>query len=77
MEPSWFKSDRSIGLTGELPIVVFLSIGVGNVTDGIQQSVMVKPLHPFKRGQLNRFQHQRCLPAQGKYYIFAKSKPVF
>ena len=43
MEPSWFKSDRSIGLTGELPIVVFLSFGRGNVTDGLQQSVMVKP----------------------------------
>ena len=47
MEASWFKSERSSGLTGDLPIVVFLSFGRGNVTDGLQQSVMVKPGHPL------------------------------
>ena len=41
MEASWFKSDHSSGLTGELPIVIFCSFGRANVTDGLQQSVMV------------------------------------
>ena len=42
MEVSWFESDRSSGLTDELPIVVFLSFGRGNVTDGLQQAVVTK-----------------------------------
>ena len=51
MEDSWFKSYRSRDLTGELPIVIFFNFGWGNVTDGLQQSVVVKPGQLFKCGQ--------------------------
>jgi hypothetical protein len=37
-----------------LPIVIFLSFGRGNVTDELQQSMVVEPGFLFKRGQLLR-----------------------
>jgi len=44
---------RSIALFGELPIVVYLSFCGWNIPDWFQQPVVVKPGHPFQRGQLH------------------------
>lgn len=60
------KSDRHAGLTGSLQISIFLSFGRGNVGGGIRQAVLVKPSHPFKRGQFQRFLGlPRCFAVNG------------
>ena len=52
VEAGWFKSDlHRGGLTGELPIVVCLSLCRRYVSDGLKQSVMVELRYPFQRGQ--------------------------
>ena len=54
MEAVWFKSGpHRGGLTGELPVVVCLSFCRRDVSDGLQQSVMVEPGHPFQGGQFH------------------------
>mgnify|MGYP000045781645 CR=1 FL=1 len=55
MEAIWFKSGRRYGPTGELPVVVCLSFGRGNVPNGFEQPVVVEPGHPFQGCQLDRF----------------------
>jgi hypothetical protein len=56
MEAGWFKSDHHRSdLTGELPVVVCLSLCRRDVADGFEQAVVVKPRHPFKRRQLHGF----------------------
>ena len=53
MEAGWFKSDRSGGLTGELPMVIFFSFGRRDVADWPQQSVVFEPREPFERCQFD------------------------
>ncbi len=54
MEAIWFKSGRhGSGLTGELPVVVCLSLCRRDIADGSEQSVVVEPSHPFQCGQLH------------------------
>ena len=56
MEAIWFKSGRHRGdLTGELPVVVCLSLCWRDVADRFEQPMVVEPRHPFQRGQLHRF----------------------
>ena len=54
MEASWFKSGWYGGLLGEMPVVVCLSLGRRDVADGLQQSVVVEPGHPFERREFQR-----------------------
>ena len=55
MEAIWFKSGYCLGLTGELPIVVCLSLGRWNIPNRLQQSDVVESVHPFKGGQFHGF----------------------
>ena len=56
MEAIWFKSGHHRGsLTGELPVVVCLSLGGRDIPDGLQQSVVVEPGYPFEVRQFQRF----------------------
>ena len=56
VEAGWFKSGRhNGGLTGEVPVVVCLSLCGRDVSDGSEQPVMVEPGHPFEGGQLQGF----------------------
>ena len=44
MEAAWFKSDRHRGgLTGEMPVVVCLSLCGRYVADGLKQAMLVGP----------------------------------
>lgn len=53
MESSWVKSFRCCGLTGNLPIVVFFSFGMRNISSRFEQPVVVKL--GFQRGKLQGF----------------------
>ena len=56
MEARRFKSGRhGGGLFGKLPVVVCLSFCRRDIPDGLQQSVLVDPSHPFQGGQSHRF----------------------
>ena len=54
MDARWFKSCRRCGgLTGELLEAVCLSFCWRYVPDRLKQAIVVKPVHPFQRGQLH------------------------
>ena len=56
MEARWFKPGRhGGGPIGKLPAVVCLSFCRRDTPDGLQQSVVVEPCHPFQGGQFHRF----------------------
>lgn len=56
MEAVWFKSGlHSGGLTGELPVVVCLSLCGWDIADGFEHAMVVEPSHPFQRGKLHSF----------------------
>ena len=42
-------------MTGELPVVVCLSLGRRDVPDGFEQAMVVEPRYPFERGELDCF----------------------
>ena len=49
VEAGWFKSGRYGGLTGEMPLVVCLSLGRRDVAYWLKQAIVVKLGHPFER----------------------------
>ena len=56
MEAVWFKSGRHLGgLTGELPVVVCLSLCRRDVPYGFEQAMVVEARYPFERSELDRF----------------------
>lgn len=56
MEAGGFKSDLHRGvLTGEMPVVVCLSLGWRDISDGSEQPLVAEPGHPFEGCQLHRF----------------------
>ena len=68
MEAILFKSDRHRGgLTGEMPVVVCLSLGGRDVADRLQQSMMVEPRYPFERGEFQRFLGLPGCPAMDQF----------
>lgn len=61
MEAVWFKSVHHLGaLTGELPVIVCLSLGTRYVANGFKQAMVVKPRYPFERCELNCFLASPC-----------------
>ena len=74
MDAVWFKSGhRRGGLTGEMAVVVCLSLGGRDVSDGRQQSVMMEPGHPFQRGE---FQGLHGLPGLSAIDQFGFVEPT-
>ena len=65
MEASWFKSGRYRGLLGEMPVVVCLSLGGRDVADGLQQSVVIEPGHPFERREFQGLLRLPGAPGDG------------
>ncbi len=56
MEPVWFRSGRHrYGLTGKLPVVVWLSLCFGHMAYGFEQTMVVEPGYPFQAGELHCF----------------------
>lgn len=54
MEAVWFKSGLHRGdLTGALSVVACLSLCRRDVADGLEQTMVVEPGHPFERGQFH------------------------
>ena len=54
MEAIWFKSGHHRGgLTGEMPVVVCLSLCGRYAADGLEQAMVVEPGNPFERCQLH------------------------
>ena len=49
------SQDHGNGLRSVLPPVVCLSFGWWDIPDGLQQSEMVEPVHPFQGGQFHGF----------------------
>lgn len=62
MAAVWFKSDHHLGcLTGNLTIVLCLSVSGSFVADGVEQSLVVESEHPF---QLAQFQCSPSFPGR-------------
>ncbi len=49
--PVGLSQDPGVGFLGKLPIVVWLSFGRWNISNLLQQSVVVEPGHPFGGGR--------------------------
>ena len=73
VEANWFKSGRYRGLLGEMPVVVCLSLGRRDVADGLQQSVVVEPGHPFEGRE---FQELLGLPEHPAMDQFSLIEPA-
>jgi len=52
-----------------LAIVIFFSFGRGNIVDGFQQSVVVKPRHPFQRSKFQRLLGLPRRPAMKQFSL--------
>ena len=74
MEAVWFKSDHRGGLTGELPVIVCLSLGRRYVANWFEQAMVVKPRYPFERCELNCFLGFPWSPAMKQLY--ARGEPI-
>ena len=70
MEAVWFKSGcHRGGLTGEVPVIVCLSLCRRDVADGLEQAVVVEPGYPFQGGQLHRFLGLPRCPAMNQFSL--------
>jgi hypothetical protein len=74
VEASWFESGRDGGLLGDIAVEVCLGLGGWDVPDGLQQSVVVEPGHPFKRRE---FQGLPGLPGRPAMDQFGFLEPVY
>jgi hypothetical protein len=55
------------GLNDELQIIPILSLGGWDVADGLKESLMVEPGHPFEGGELQGFDRFPGRPAMDQF----------
>ena len=67
----WLRglSTGGFGLLDELQIIPILSLGRWDVADGLKESLMVEPGHPFEGGELQGFDRFPGRPAVNQFSL--------